>query len=89
MRVNPNVCFEVEQITDPAHWSSVIAWGTYEELGGEDETRAAQLLHSRFAHMLTSETALARLRRDGVAQEADRTTFFRIRLEEKTGRRER
>src|SRR5689334_22552513 len=32
MRQNPNVCFEVEQINGPNSWSSVIVWGTYQEL---------------------------------------------------------
>ncbi len=31
MRSNPNVCFEVDDIEEPARWSSVMAWGTYDE----------------------------------------------------------
>jgi len=89
MRANPSVCFEVEQIIDPAHWSSVIAWGTYEELSGADEDRAGTLLVARFGPMATSATALKRPRIRGVAQEASRTTLFRLRLSKKTGRFER
>jgi uncharacterized protein len=89
MRANPSVCFEVEQIIDLAHWSSVIAWGTYEELSGHDEERATRLLQTRFGPTPTSATALRRPRIHAVAQEASRTTLFRLRLSEKTGRFER
>ena len=44
MRANPEVCFEVEHILDAASWRTVIAWGTYEELSGEEETTALHLL---------------------------------------------
>jgi nitroimidazol reductase NimA-like FMN-containing flavoprotein (pyridoxamine 5'-phosphate oxidase superfamily) len=87
MRANPRVCFEVEDIADLAHWSTVIAWGDYQELSGTDEERAAKLVLSRLGPVQTSATALPRFH--GVAQESARTTLFRIRLTEKTGRFER
>jgi len=89
MRANSNVCFEVEEIADLAHWASVVAWGTFEELSGASEERASALLRARFGSGLVSETALLHLRRLGIAQEASRTTLFRIQLQEKTGRFER
>jgi uncharacterized protein len=89
MRANPHVCFEVEQIADLAHWASVVAWGTYQELSGSQEDHASALLRARFASLPLSRTALNHPRIHGVAQEASRTTFFRIRLDEKTGRFER
>ena len=89
MRANPNVCFEVDDIVNLGHWSSVIAWGTYEELSGALEDRASSLLLSRFGPTHTSATALKHPRFHGVAQESARTTLFRIRLAEKTGRFER
>lgn len=89
MRANPRVCFEVEEIADLAHWNCVVAHGTYEELCGADEERAEALLRSRFGAVETSETALRHPRFHGVAQPASRTTIFRIRLSEKTGRFER
>src|SRR5579859_6348370 len=57
MRANPSVCFEVDEIVDLAHWSSVVAQGTYEELGGADEERADALLRSRYGAAAISETA--------------------------------
>ncbi|HZU84514.1 MAG TPA: pyridoxamine 5'-phosphate oxidase family protein [Polyangiaceae bacterium] len=88
MRANPNVCFEVEQIEDLAHWRSVVAWGTYEELHASDEPRAMAVLRSRFPAGASSETArLHPVTHAGVDQA--RTIYFRIRLEEKAGRFER
>ena len=89
MRANPNVCFEIDDIVDLAHWTSVVAWGTYEELSGALEERASTLLLSRLGPMRTSATALKHPRLHGIAQEGSRTNLFRIRLTEKTGRFER
>jgi len=90
MRANPVVCFEVEDIANLGHWSSVIAWGSYEELGGANEARAAALLESRLSPLHPGGAAnLLRPRIHGIAQESARTTLFRIRLTEKTGRFER
>ncbi len=89
MRANPNVCFEVEEIVDLAHWVCVVAHGTYEELRGADEERVEALLRSRFGATETSETALRHPSFHGIAQPVSRTTLFRVRLTEKTGRFER
>lgn len=55
MRANPYVCFEVEQVDDLANWRSVIAWGVFEELTGEQEQRALRLFEGR-ARGTSSET---------------------------------
>jgi uncharacterized protein len=89
MRANANVCFEVEEIIDLAHWVCVMAQGTYEELRGEEEQHAESLLRARFGSVATSETALRHPRFNGIAQPVSRTTLFRLRLTEKTGRFER
>jgi len=89
MRTNPNVCFEVDEIVDLAHWSCVVAQGIYEELRGPDAERAELLLRSRFGAVETSETALRYPRFQGIPQPVSRTTLFRIRLTEKSGRFER
>ena len=47
MQQNPEVCFEVEQITNIAHWKSVIAWGVYEMLDGPDADNGLHLLVGR------------------------------------------
>jgi len=91
MRANPKVCFEVDQIENLARWRSVIAWGTYEELGSAEEDRAAALLRSRLTSMSPSETARihAPLPESQATNGRSRAIFYRIRLEEKTGRFER
>src|SRR5665811_1020768 len=37
MRKNPHVCFQVDALENMANWQSVIIWGEYEELRGENE----------------------------------------------------
>lgn len=45
MRDNPKVCIETDDVVDRLHWTSVVASGSYEELGdshgGGDELRRA------------------------------------------------
>jgi uncharacterized protein len=47
MRKNPNICIEVDNISDMSNWESVIAWGKYEEIKDPDERADALkiLLH--------------------------------------------
>jgi nitroimidazol reductase NimA-like FMN-containing flavoprotein (pyridoxamine 5'-phosphate oxidase superfamily) len=57
MRQNPEVCFEVDKLTDMANWKSVIAWGTFQELDDKDERkRALEFLVNRVLPMVSSET---------------------------------
>jgi uncharacterized protein len=37
MRAHPDVCFEIEDITTPVHWRTVLVHGTFEELTEEAE----------------------------------------------------
>ena len=48
MRENPNVCFEVEQVDNLANWRSVIIYGRFEELTGEDAARGMERLMEHF-----------------------------------------
>lgn len=97
MRANPNICFEVDQIDNLSNWRSVIVWGTYEELNGEDRENGLRLLVERLAPLVTGESShptphdgpdvgstmhvLNRSSRHGVV--------FRIKLDEMTGRYEK
>ncbi len=58
MRENPEVGFEVEHVESMSNWQSVIIHGTFEELIGEEASRAMELLMERFLPYLgtTSET---------------------------------
>jgi nitroimidazol reductase NimA-like FMN-containing flavoprotein (pyridoxamine 5'-phosphate oxidase superfamily) len=42
MRANPLVCLEVEEVSDRRHWTTVLAFGSYEELTDSAEHTAAQ-----------------------------------------------
>lgn len=42
MRMNPNVCFQIDQILDTFRWKSAIIWGTFEELNGTERQQAMQ-----------------------------------------------
>lgn len=93
MRSNPSVCFEVEEIDDLANWRTVLAWGTFEELEGIEEQRARRRLSERFGPFVTSETAQPPSGPRSAEEAGDasvrRSIFYRIRLDEKTGRFER
>jgi uncharacterized protein len=56
LRKNPNVCFEVDQMTDMANWQSVLVSGKFEELNEADAQNARQLLFDRIFPMSTSCT---------------------------------
>lgn len=48
LEANPQVCFQVEMIDDPAHWRSVVVMGRAERLSLPDEMeRAIQLITGR------------------------------------------
>ncbi|WP_196777401.1 pyridoxamine 5'-phosphate oxidase family protein [Candidatus Nitrosocosmicus hydrocola] len=44
MRKNPNVCFEVDWMKDMSNWKSVIVYGTFEELKGDDANNGLDIL---------------------------------------------
>lgn len=44
MRQNPNVCVQAEEVSDFFHWKSVIAWGKFEELKGDEALQGMRWL---------------------------------------------
>lgn len=96
MREHRDVCFEIDHIDDIANWQSVIAWGTYEELEGEEADTAIDLLVGRLTPLISekggrlphpwnghggsTEHILHRASRHGVV--------YRIRVTDMTGRYE-
>lgn len=89
MRENPDVCFEVEDLRHLPRWSSVIAFGRYEELEGEEADRALQALEARLGATPPSFASMP-WEGAGVTDAVSRTTrpevVFRIVIGEKTGR---
>ncbi len=57
MRENPEVCFEVDDTSDISNWQSVIGWGTFEELAGEERVEAIKLLAFKNIPVVASKTA--------------------------------
>lgn len=47
MRMNPHVCFQVDDVQSLFCWESVVAWGTFEEITDPDERQQAMqgLIH--------------------------------------------
>ena len=92
LRANPNVCVEVDQVSDLFNWRSVIAWGRFEELQGPDAVEAMQRIMGRFAPMMTAHATVPTHWRPSPG-EADASVpsavAYRVVLEKKTGRFER
>ena len=89
MRINPEVCFEVDQITDTSHWRSVITWGTFEDLEGEAATQATYLLIQRDMTMIASGQSIQELTSThalDIDELLQNISVYRIHLTEKTGR---
>jgi nitroimidazol reductase NimA-like FMN-containing flavoprotein (pyridoxamine 5'-phosphate oxidase superfamily) len=89
MRINKNVCFEVDTMQNVGNWQSVIAWGVFEEITNETERHnALQILHRRILPVMSSVTA--RLSPEWPFSPDDinaiKGIVFRIRLDKKTGR---
>lgn len=89
MRANPEVCFEVDHLEDLGTWRSVIAWGTYEELAGDEAKEGMAFLLERLMPRMTSETARPSHGMGAAHAPGQPPVIFRIRLGERTGRFER
>ncbi|QIP13730.1 pyridoxamine 5'-phosphate oxidase family protein [Spirosoma aureum] len=80
LQTNPNVCFEVSELTNPFDWRSVVIQGIYEELQGEERRYVEQLLGpARISPMLFQPTL------DLAHFELPATIVYRIRIRNKTG----
>jgi nitroimidazol reductase NimA-like FMN-containing flavoprotein (pyridoxamine 5'-phosphate oxidase superfamily) len=90
LRANSEVCFQVDQRSGLSEWQSVIAWGTFEELHGDEASRAVDLLLDRLLPLLASEGAATtpEQARETLAAGApvEQLAIYRIRLHERTGR---
>jgi nitroimidazol reductase NimA-like FMN-containing flavoprotein (pyridoxamine 5'-phosphate oxidase superfamily) len=57
MRRNPKVCFQVDRMQDLGNWQSVVAWGTFDELVGDEAEAGLQILLARLRPLATGETS--------------------------------
>ena len=89
MRKNPRVCFQVDMIENMANWRSVIIDGEFEELKTMSlQLKAYELLKGRLTPFVTSEAAKP-VQSPPPGEKKMRPVFFRISIEEKTGRYEK
>ena len=84
MRKDPAVCFQVDRVEDAANWRSVIAWGTYEELGDREADDAVERLSLRLRTLANRNNVESM--RSYVLRSGQPGIAYRIRLSEKTGR---
>ena len=89
---NPKCCFEVESMQNMSNWQSVIAWGNFEQLEGDQAKIALQKLVSKLMPIMTGQSNkpdqdLASLHKlEALHLKA---TVYRIKIEKKTGRFEK
>ena len=78
LRANPRACLQVDEIEDPYHWRSVIAYGNYEEIMDEQarEHVLAELFR-RMPHLTPVESKMAK----GLSQ----VIVFRLKVDSFTG----
>ena len=93
MRLNPNVCFEVEEITNNQNWKTVVAEGTYHEITDERERyEAMKLFVEKMLKLKVSTTAHppeSNMMRPHITKPSAKAVIYKIFLGEKTGRFEK
>jgi uncharacterized protein len=93
MRKHPDVCFQIEHLRDSTQWRSVMVWGRFEELKGEDREKGMSLIlerlwkesnrdHPLFLPFRSSAELLEK------TKDEESTVLYRIVMTEKTGRLE-
>lgn len=87
MRSNPKVCMQVDEVTNPSDWTSVIANGEYQELPEPqftDERNHARKLFEKRQHWWLNALAQRRIQ---MRDEEITPLFFRIHVYSMTGLR--
>ncbi len=87
MRKNPKVCLQVDEITSPSQWASVVANGTYEELVepqfSDERAHARTLLQKQHQWWLNALGERQTRSNDALIE----PLFFRIRTDSVSGLR--
>ena len=84
MRQNPQVCLEIDRVHHLGSWKSVIAWGRFEELEGEDAKNGADRIGQRLASLAADPESRRRL--EEALGAGPQPIVYRIIIEEQTGR---
>ncbi|QTE38857.1 pyridoxamine 5'-phosphate oxidase family protein [Mucilaginibacter sp. P25] len=90
MNKNPDVCFQVDEILNLATWWSVVIWGRFEEIHGDEREKAIKLLIEKIMTLLEERRSLPAHGAIEHAQAAAvrEAIWYRIRIINKTGRYE-
>lgn len=92
MRKNPEVCFEIDRMDNIFNWQSVIIWGLYEELKGDEAANAFQMLYRRLEPLMSGQGVHPHIQDKTIHKRdipIDSAIVYRIRILEKTGRFEK
>ena len=93
LRENPECCFEVDVMENLSNWRSVIAWGTFEELKGDEAAKAQDKLIQTLGPLMPSETSqperMGPISTKRTVTQGKNPVIYRIRLKEKSGRYEK
>jgi uncharacterized protein len=92
LRKHPDVCFEVDLMTDMRNWQSVILFGTFQELKNKEARKARDILFDRVFPLQTSSTIHSH--QHTITGKVDDSTrvkqvMYRIRIKKITGRFEK
>ena len=84
LRHNKEVCFQVDEIKDTFSWKSVVVWGTFEELQGEERQQAMQgIIHRIMPLTYKPSQEVSHGISSGVHQQI---IVYKINIKEGTGR---
>ncbi len=89
MRNNPNICFEVDAMTNMESWQSVILFGTFQELKGKASQKAREYLFGH-AWPLSTISTIHPHEHEVTAKVDDsnriKPIMYRIKIKERSGR---
>jgi nitroimidazol reductase NimA-like FMN-containing flavoprotein (pyridoxamine 5'-phosphate oxidase superfamily) len=89
LRKNPNVCFEVDMMTDMRNWQSVLVYGKFKELKNKEAEKAREILFNRVLPLMTSSTIHTYGHEEkGKIDDSTRVKYvmYRIKIKKVTGR---
>jgi nitroimidazol reductase NimA-like FMN-containing flavoprotein (pyridoxamine 5'-phosphate oxidase superfamily) len=92
LRKNPNVCFEVDTMTNMRDWKSVVVYGRFEELKNKEAEEAREILFNRVFPLMTSSTIHSFGHEvNGKVDDSSRIKYvmYRIKIKKVTGRFEK
>ena len=84
MRSDPRVCVEIDRVEHLGSWASVILWGRYEELSGEEASRGASIIAQRLGETISDGESRRRL--EEALRQEPRPIVYRIVIEQTSGR---